>query len=70
MTVEQLVTRRADDDAKLVAEASRSPDDREFHVIPVTLLADPSFLDDQTRTRVVHAVERECAVSRTVERGA
>jgi uncharacterized OsmC-like protein len=76
VTVEQLVTRRAGDDATLVAvaDASRSPDGREYDVIRVTLLADLSFLDDETRRRVVHAmhqaVKRECTVSRTVERGA
>ncbi|MFI6077795.1 OsmC family protein [Actinoplanes sp. NPDC051343] len=78
VTVEQLVTRRAGDDAELVAvaDASRSPDGREYDVIRVTLLTDDSFLgllDDRTRERVVRAmrtaVERECTVSRTVERG-
>ncbi|MEV6849175.1 OsmC family protein [Actinoplanes sp. NPDC051411] len=76
VTVEQLVTRRVGDDAELVAlaEATRGPDGREYDLIRVTLRADLSFLDDEARERVVSAmrkaVERECKVSRTVERGA
>ncbi|HEY0531007.1 MAG TPA: OsmC family protein [Actinoplanes sp.] len=76
VTVEELVTRRAGDDAELVAlaEAEKSPGGHEYDLIRVTLLADLSFLDDDTRERVVFAmrkaVERECTVSRTVERGA
>lgn len=76
VTVEELVTRRGGDDARLVARAGavRSPDGREYDAVRVTLLADLSFLDDETRARVVRAmtkaVERSCTVSRTVERGA
>jgi uncharacterized OsmC-like protein len=76
VTVEELVTRRAGEDARLVAlaEATKSADGREYARLRVTLLADLSFLDDLTRERVVRAmekaVERECTVSRTVERGA
>jgi uncharacterized OsmC-like protein len=76
VTVEELVTRRAGEDARLVAlaDGSLSSDAHEYDGLRVTLLADLSFLDDETRSRVVRAMEkavrRECAVSRTVERGA
>jgi len=76
VTVEQLVTRRAGPDAELVARAgaTRSEGGHEYTEIRVTLLADLSFLDDETREQVVRAmhkaVARECTVSRTVERGA
>jgi uncharacterized OsmC-like protein len=76
VTVEELVTRRAGPDARLVAlaDASKSPDGREYDLLRVTLLADLSFLDEQTRSRVTLALEKavrkECTVSRTVERGA
>jgi uncharacterized OsmC-like protein len=76
VTVEDVVTRRAGEDARLVAraDAAKSPDGREYDELRVTLLADLSFLDDETRSRVVRAMEkavrRECTVSRTVERGA
>jgi uncharacterized OsmC-like protein len=76
VTVEELVTRRAGDDAQLVATADheRTPGVGEYELLRVTLLADLSFLDEGTRDRVVHAmriaVERQCTVSRTIERGA
>lgn len=76
VTVEQLVTRRAGDDARLVALASRvkAEGGHEYESITVTLQADLSFLDDETRERVMlamrRAVDRECTVSRTLERGA
>ena len=76
VTVEEFVTRRAGPDAALVAlaEAGKSPGGHEYDLIRVTLRADLSFLDDETRARVADAmrksVERECTVSRTVERGA
>jgi uncharacterized OsmC-like protein len=76
VTVEELVTRRAGDDARLVATADheRTPGVREYELLRVTLLADLSFLDVGTRDRVAQAirtaVERQCTVSRTVERGA
>jgi uncharacterized OsmC-like protein len=76
VTVEELVTRRAGDDARMEAtvDYERGPGAREYERLRVVLAADLSFLDDTTRERVVRAmktaVERECTVSRTVERGA
>jgi uncharacterized OsmC-like protein len=76
VTVEELVTRRAGDDARLVAtvDHDRAPDAREYERLRVTVRADLSFLDEDTRERVVQAmnaaVRRQCTVSRTVERGA
>lgn len=76
VTVEELVTRRAGDDARLVAVAGheRSADGREYQKLSVALKVDLSFLDDAMRERVIQAmrtaVERQCTVSRTVERGA
>jgi uncharacterized OsmC-like protein len=76
VTVEELVTRRAGEDARLVAlaDAAKSSDGSEYDQLRVTLLADLSFLDDETREKVAQAmhkaVERACTVSRTVERGA
>jgi uncharacterized OsmC-like protein len=76
VTVEEIFTRRAGGDAALVAlaDADRSAGGHEYEVIRVKLLADLSFLDHETRQRVEYAMrkaaERECRVSRTVERGA
>ncbi|GIF04979.1 OsmC family protein [Actinoplanes siamensis] len=76
ITTEELVTRRAGPDARIVAEVDheRAAGAREYQALRVRLRADLSFLDDSTRERVVHAmriaVERQCTVSRTVERGA
>jgi uncharacterized OsmC-like protein len=75
VTVEELVTRRAGADARLVATATheRSPGVSEYELLRVRLLADLSFLDEDTRQRVVQAmntaVQRQCTVSRTIERG-
>src|SRR3954469_8633983 len=76
VTVEEFVVRRAGADARIVATADhqRRPDSHEYEQVHVTLHADLSFLDDATRERVLKAmhtaVDRECTVSRTVERGA
>lgn len=76
VTVEELITRRAGQDASLVAtvEATRGPGGREYEALRVTLRADLSFLDDDTRDRVLRAlrtaVANQCTVSRTIERGA
>jgi uncharacterized OsmC-like protein len=74
ITVEEFVTRRAGDDAPITAtvEGTRGP--HEYTRVSVTLRADLSFLDDETRARVERAMHnsvlRECTVSRTLERGA
>jgi len=76
ITVEELVVRRAGQDARITATAGfdRAPGVREYEQVHVNLHADLSFLDEDTRERVLKAmrtaVERECTVSRTVERGA
>ena len=75
VTVEELVTRRGPD-AALVAtvEHERAPGGHDYQRLMVTLHADLSFLDDDKRERVMRAlrraVQRECTVSRTLERGA
>jgi uncharacterized OsmC-like protein len=76
VTVEELVVRRAGEDARITATASyeRAPGVREYQQVHVNLHADLSFLEEGARERVLKAmrmaVERECTVSRTVERGA
>jgi uncharacterized OsmC-like protein len=76
VTVEELVTRRGGPEASLVATVGheRAPGTHEYQRLMVTLHADLSFLDEDTRARVIgamrKAVQRECTVSRTVERGA
>jgi len=76
ITVEEFVTRRAGADAPILAtvDHERAAGVREYERLTVTLRADLSFLDDEMRARVVRAmhtsVQRECTVSRTVERGA
>lgn len=75
VTVEELVTRRAGADARMVAVPSyeRGEGVREYERLRVALETDLSFLDDATRARVIRAmrlaVERQCTVSRTIERG-
>ncbi|WP_369076817.1 OsmC family protein [Paractinoplanes durhamensis] len=76
VTTEELITRRAGDDARMVATVTheRAEGGREYQRLEVLLRADLDFLDEDTRRRVIRAmrtaVERQCTVSRTVERGA
>jgi uncharacterized OsmC-like protein len=76
LTVEDFVTRRAGEDAAFGATAGswRAPGVREYQQIWVDMKVDLSFLDADTRERVVTAmrlaVERQCTVHRTVDRGA
>ncbi|MFD7923582.1 OsmC family protein [Streptomyces sp. NPDC059740] len=75
VTVEELVVRRAGEDARIVATAGadRRPGSHEYDALHVGLEVDLSGLDDATRERVVQAVRTavagQCTVSRTVERG-
>ena len=76
ITTAELVTRRAGDAAPMVATVDhvRAEGAREYQRLRVLLRAELAFLDEDTRERVMRAmriaVERECTVSRTVERGA
>lgn len=76
VTTEELVTRRGGDDARMVAtvDYDRAEGVREYQSLRVDLRVDLSFLDQHTHQRVVNAirlaVDRQCTVSRTVERGA
>ncbi|GIH16712.1 OsmC family protein [Rugosimonospora africana] len=76
LTVEELLTQCAGDDAPLTATVSpeRAPDVREYERLRVTLYADLSFLDDATHARVLDAmhtaIRTRSTVTRTVERGA
>ncbi|WP_093930555.1 OsmC family protein [Streptomyces sp. ok210] len=76
LTVEELVTRRAGEDAALEATAGswRAPGVREYQRIWVDLDVDLSFLDTVTRERVAaamrRAVEGQCTAHRTLEKGA
>lgn len=76
VTTEELVTRRAGDDARMVAGVSheRAESGREYERLRVELTVDLSFLEEDVRARVLRAmhlaVERQCTVSRTLERGA
>jgi uncharacterized OsmC-like protein len=76
VTVEELVVRRAGEDAPFTATTTphRAEGTREYQEIEVTLQVDLSTLDDENRARAVQAmrtaIERQCTVSRTVERGA
>ena len=76
LTVEDLILRRAREDAAFEATAGswRAPGVREYQQIWVDMGVDLSFLDADTREQVVKAmrlaVERQCTVHRTVDRGA
>jgi uncharacterized OsmC-like protein len=76
ITTEELVTRRAGDDTRMVTTVDhvRAEGAREYERIRVQLHAELAFLDEDTRERVMRAmraaVERQCTVSRTLERGA
>jgi uncharacterized OsmC-like protein len=73
VTVEELVTRRAGADARVVATTEHTGGVTEYDKVEITLEADLSFLDDKTRERVLKAmqisVDRQCSVSRTLKRG-
>ncbi|MGQ4512344.1 OsmC family protein [Streptomyces sp. DW26H14] len=75
VTVEELVVRRSGEDARFVATAGndRRPGSHEYDALHVSLDVDLSSLDEAARERVAAAirtaVERECTVSRTIEKG-
>ncbi|WP_329455655.1 OsmC family protein [Streptomyces sp. NBC_01497] len=75
VTVEELVVRRSGEDARFLASVSndRRPGSHEYDALHVGLDVDLSALDEAARERVAAAirtaVERECTVSRTIEKG-
>ncbi|MCF3961928.1 OsmC family protein [Streptomyces fuscigenes] len=75
VTVEELVVRRSGPEAPFTAtvDTDRRPGTHEYDALHVGLDVDLSALDEAARERVVAAirtaVERECTVSRTIEKG-
>ncbi|WP_037841048.1 OsmC family protein [Streptomyces sp. NRRL F-5126] len=75
VTVEELVVRRSGEDAPFVAtvDNDRRPGSHEYDALHVALDVDLSSLDAAARERLAAAirtaVERECTVSRTIEKG-
>lgn len=72
VTVEEMVVRRSGPDAKVDATVTRdrAPGSHEYQRLSVTLSVDVDGADEAVVRALHTAVERQCTISRTVERGA